>query len=109
MQNKKFNFLIIIGIFLVLLSSCSTVQKAFDPERKNSTQEFLVEKKNPLAMPPDFDALPTPKNIIKSSQSENKDVKLLILENSEDKIAKDGTENLNKDLEKFILEKIKNN
>ena len=31
-------------------------------KRSDQGDEFLVEKKNPLAMPPDFDKLPTPGN-----------------------------------------------
>ena len=45
MLKKKFSFLTLFGILPLFLFSCSQVQKAFDPERKNSNQEFLVEKK----------------------------------------------------------------
>ena len=41
----KFKIFIYLSFFGFILSSCSTVQKAFDPERKNSSEEFLVEKK----------------------------------------------------------------
>ena len=42
-KNKKLSILsILITIFL---SNCSTVQKAFDPQNKNTAEEFLVEKK----------------------------------------------------------------
>ena len=109
MKKKKFSFLILFGILPVFLFSCSSVQKAFDPERKNSSQEFLVEKKMPLSMPPDFNKLPTPKNIIQENQNKNADVKRLILDDEKDKSVKGARENLNKDFEKFILDKIKNN
>ena len=29
-------------------------------KKKNNTNEFLVNKKNPLTMPPDFEKLPKP-------------------------------------------------
>ena len=32
----------------ILISSCGSVQKAFDPQNKNTSEEFLVEKKSPL-------------------------------------------------------------
>ena len=56
---KIFTFLIIICLINV---SCGSVKKAFDPERKNSSEEFLVEKKSPLSMPPDYNELPIPKS-----------------------------------------------
>jgi PBP1b-binding outer membrane lipoprotein LpoB len=47
--------LILILLLLALfISSCNSVKRAFDPQRKNSTEEFLVEKKSPLSMPPDL-------------------------------------------------------
>ena len=64
----KFKIFIYLSFFGFILSSCSTVQKAFNPERKNSSEEFLVEKKSPLSMPPDYNELPLPK-------SKNTDVK----------------------------------
>ena len=45
----------------MLLTSCSTVKKGFQNPKKNNSDEFLVEKKSPLVMPPDFDELPIPK------------------------------------------------
>ena len=48
------------------------MKKGFESQRKNSTDEFLVEKKSPLVMPPDFDELPIPKEIeIKKDIIEN--------------------------------------
>ena len=41
----RIQYLTLISLFF---SSCSTVQKAFDPQRKNSSEEFLVEKKSKL-------------------------------------------------------------
>jgi len=49
---KKFNLLIILGIALIILSGCNTAKKAFKNPKKNSSDEFLVEKKSPLVMPP---------------------------------------------------------
>ena len=55
---KKFKILATLLTFILFLNGCGTAKKAFSPERKNSSQEFLVEKKSPLALPPDFDELP---------------------------------------------------
>ena len=100
MMIKKYKFLIFIGIISLFFSSCSTVQKAFDPQRKNSSEEFLVEKKSPLSMPPDFDELPVP---------QNKNIELLITENNQNKNESSDIDRSNKDFLKLILDKINNN
>ena len=48
---------------LAFLSSCETmgsVKRGLTGEKKQSTDEFLIQKKNPLILPPDYDDLPTP-------------------------------------------------
>ena len=57
---KKINKIITFLITILILSSCSTVQEGFSSQKKKSVDEFLVEKKSPLVMPPDFDELPMP-------------------------------------------------
>ena len=50
-------------MLLVFLSSCETmgsVKRGLSGEKKQSTDEFLIQKKNPLILPPDYDDLPTP-------------------------------------------------
>ena len=45
---------------IVLFSSCETAKKAFINQKKTSSDEFLVEKKDPLILPPNYDELPSP-------------------------------------------------
>ena len=106
---KKYKFLILIGIASLLLSSCSTVKKAFDPQRKNGSEEFLVEKKSPLSMPPSFNELPVPQNNDKDNQNQSEDIELLITENHDNESQLTETDNFNKDFEQLLLDKIKNN
>ena len=40
---KIFNKILIIITLCLFITSCNSVKKAFDPERKNSSEEFLVE------------------------------------------------------------------
>ncbi len=49
------NFIILL-VILFLVSSCS----GFKLKRSENADEFLIEKKNPLVMPPDIDQLPKP-------------------------------------------------
>jgi hypothetical protein len=70
---KKYNLIFLFIILSLFISSCNTVKKAFDPENKNTSEEFLVEKKSPLSMPPSFEELPVPSNqkVNKESQINN--------------------------------------
>ena len=46
---------------LLFLYSCGSVGEALQgKKRSDQGDEFLIDKKNPLAMPPDFDKLPKP-------------------------------------------------
>jgi len=56
---KLFKFYIAISI-AIILSSCGTIRDGFSNQKKNNSDEFLVEKKSPLVMPPDYNELPIP-------------------------------------------------
>ena len=80
-MNKfvKFSKLLLLLLFLY---SCGSVGEALQgKKRSDQGDEFLIDKKNPLAMPPDFDKLPKPgeANVkstkdIESDQSNIKDL-----------------------------------
>jgi len=61
MLKKKTIFLMLL-IFLV--TSCAdtwgNVKRGLTGAKQKSTDEFLVEKKDPLILPPDFESLPSP-------------------------------------------------
>ncbi len=98
--------LFVITLLSFFLNSCGTVQKAFDPDRKNSSEEFLVEKKSPLSIPPDYNELPKPKAKNIDDQETVKSLETLIItnENNSDQSDQDGE--IEKGLEKSILDKI---
>ena len=104
-RNIKFSLLIIFSA--ILLSNCSTVQKAFDPQNKNTSEEFLVEKKSPLSIPPSFDELPIPSNETVDEENQINNIESLITEESNNE--KLETAETDKDFEQSILDKIKNN
>jgi len=101
---NKFKYLILISLFLVMLNSCGTVREGFTNPKKNNSDEFLVEKKSPLVMPPEFDDLPTPKEDDSEANLNQNSLKELITDNEQniDKKIK------NKNLENSILDKIQN-
>jgi len=102
----KFKNLIII-IALIFVYSCSGAKDALQgKKRSEQSDEFLVEKKNPLELPPDFDDLPVP---LEQGEGENiqanneQDIKnILELDTNEE----NSQETNNQSLEQLILEKI---
>ena len=104
---KKYNQIFALIILSLLISSCNTVKKAFDAERKNSSEEFLVEKKSPLSMPPEFDELPIPSNEKVDKESQISNIESLITE--KDSNEKSEIIESDKDFEELLLDKIKNN
>ena len=104
-KNIRFSLLIIIGI--ILLSSCGSVQKAFDPQNKNTSEEFLVEKKSPLSMPPSLEELPIPSSKKVDNGSEINNIESLITEKNDDETLE--VVDPDKDIDQSILDKIKNN
>jgi hypothetical protein len=103
---KNTNFITFLILSTVFLSSCSTVQEAFIPQNKNSSQEFLVEKKFPLSIPPNFEELPIPSNERIDEEREIDNIESLITKNNNEKFE---TFESDKDFEQLILDKIKNN
>ena len=56
---KIINILIII-FFVTSCQSLKTAKKTLTGEKEFSSDEFMVKKKNPLILPPDYENLPTP-------------------------------------------------
>tara|TARA_B100001939_G_C16573784_1_gene459673 strand:- start:260 stop:574 length:315 start_codon:yes stop_codon:yes gene_type:complete len=102
------NFRLILIIFL-LVSACTNLdeaKKVLKNEKASSTDEFLVKKKEPLTLPPDFDKLPLPNSI-----SENKDNSLSneekikkILTSEEENLSESGNSS---NLEETIIKQIR--
>jgi|TARA_B100001063_G_C16345254_1_gene348753 hypothetical protein len=104
-KNIKFLILIILGT--IILSNCGLMQQAFDPQNKNTSEEFLIEKKSPLSMPPSFEELPVPSNEKIDQESQINNIESLITENNNNE--KLETTDTDKDFEQSILDQIKNN
>ena len=58
---KKIVFSLIVLFFAASCSDTwSSVKRGLTGQKSNSTDEFLVEKKDPLVLPPNFEDLPQP-------------------------------------------------
>ena len=102
---KLFKFYIAISI-AIILSSCGTIRDGFSNKKKNNSDEFLVEKKSPLVMPPDYNELPIPNE--EKIEKETKDIKSLISKSKQEEINEDLNKK-NSSFEDSILKKIKKN
>ena len=106
---KKFKILIFLNL-IIFLTSCSTVKEGFINQKKNNSDEFLVKKKSPLVMPPDYNKLPVPKN-----EKNEKNVKNLednnikkLIKSSNKKVLDTTKLEVNENFEESVLKKIKN-
>jgi len=76
MKNK----ILITILFLLFISACSGI----GTKRSDKSDEFLIEKKNPLVMPPDINDLPKPQEETDLKVDEN-GFKEILISNSKDK------------------------
>ena len=84
------------------------LRKVFQIKKKNNSDEFLVEKKSPLIMPPDFDELPIPKSLNKEDDKQENTFKELISVQDTD-FSNTENSSSSKTLEKLLIEKINKN
>ena len=103
---KFSKIILLINIFFIIVS-CGTVKEAFTNQKKNSADEFLVEKKSPLVMPPDYNELPVPEAQTQIKDEKN-EIRTLITK-SEMEIKKQEDVNISQNFEENVLKKMKNN
>ena len=109
-MNKFYINSIIIIIISNLLLGCQSLRDGLEGNKKSkSAEEFLIEKKNPLVLPPDFSELPLPNeaNIEEGKEiTESFDLEKIIKKNPEKNT--ESTKS-NTSLSKSVLEKINEN
>ena len=107
MIKKLFLLLIIISLY-----SCQSVKDALSGKKYESSDEFLVIKKNPLVLPPDFNALPKPKNQTNMTREENIEMEIddIVSSIKSDEISTEKVQSKSSgsSTEDFVLEQIKN-
>ena len=58
---KKIIYIFPLSLFLISCGdSLTSFKRGITGEKMNSADEFLVKKKDPLILPPDYENLPTP-------------------------------------------------
>ena len=105
---KEINFLL-IALF-IFLGGCQALKDGLEGNKKTkSAEEFLIQKKNPLVMPPDYSKLPLPKNISNDELKAQNEFDLeKILKKDSSKLKKNKIPK-NSSFEESVIEKIKNN
>ena len=99
---------ILIGLIL-FLSACGSIKDSLTNKKKSAADEFLVEKKSPLVVPPDYGKLPKPiidqANEIQSGEQNKDEIKKLFT--NKENISTENNQTQSTSLEETILEKIK--
>ena len=66
---KKIIYIIILSFFITSCAdSFQSVKRGLTGAKKEGGDEFMIEKKDPLILPPDFESLPTPDEKIAASE-----------------------------------------
>ena len=97
--NKTF----LIVITILFLSSCS----GFKLKKKSTSgEEFLIEKKDPLILPPDYSKLPEPNEQNNQSNEEDDQIKLETIFNDDSSNNDGDNKETESGLKDSILKKI---
>ena len=91
---KKTNFLLIIALGLVSCSGLKDVGKVFRNEKTTTTDEFLVKKRNPLILPPNFEKIPEPGTSSNKNINEEDNIKKILKATNNEKIKKNKSSSI---------------
>mgnify|MGYP001232617032 CR=1 FL=1 len=102
---KKKNILIMTLLFLMSCAGLEEAGKVLRNEKTKTTDEFLVKKKDPLVMPPDYNKMPEPDSLKENKVDEKDKIRKIM---KKDKLKADsmqkGTTNK---IEQSIIDKIR--
>ena len=100
---KIINNALVIFITILFLNSCS----GFKLKKKSSSgEEFLIEKKDPLILPPDYSELPEPNEQNNQSNEEDDQIKLETIFNDDSSNNDGDDKETESGLKDSILKKI---
>ena len=67
-MHEKIIYILSIIFFVTSCETMSSVKQGITGEKRVSTDEFFIEKKDPLIMPPDYENLPTPEERVAAKE-----------------------------------------
>ena len=98
-------YLIILFLIIVSCQSMDDAKKVLTNQKIKSTDEFLVKKKEPLELPPEFDKIPAPGSLEKKNKEITEEKKLKQILKSSD--IQNNKSKSSDSTEKSILNKIR--
>tara|TARA_B100001057_G_scaffold243201_1_gene243546 strand:- start:654 stop:959 length:306 start_codon:yes stop_codon:yes gene_type:complete len=99
---KQIIFLTLGFSFLISCAGVKDAGKVLRNEKITNTDEFLVKKKTPLSLPPNYEEIPEPGSIKKKKEKEEDKIKKLL------KTSEEGKSNsVTSSTEQSILNKIR--
>lgn len=98
--------ILFIGFLIFIVTSCASMKEAgqvLRNEKVKTTDEFLVKKKQPLILPPDYDKIPEPGSSNKTQNNDKNKIRKILKQSEADQadMSKSGS------VEKSIIEKIR--
>ena len=102
---KLIKYINIILLLAISITGCTSIKNTLTGVKENTSDEFLVKKKNPLVLPPDFDNLPEPQKKSVEDDITKKNIDLSgILNKSKDKeqVISKESKSLQKSISKIL-------
>ena len=100
---KNLNILLITFLLFTSCASLEDASKVLRNEKIKTTDEFLVEKRDPLVFPPDFEKIPEPGTKEKIQTSEEERIKKILKANEQKNVSNSNPSSV----EDSILNKIR--
>ena len=75
---KNLNLILIVSFLMFSCSGLKDAGSVLRNEKIKTTDEFLVKKKDPLVLPPDYEKIPEPGSIIQKKDSEEDKIKKIL-------------------------------
>ena len=101
-MHKKIIYILSIIFFVTSCETMGSVKRGLTGEKRVSTDEFMIKKKDPLIMPPDYENLPTPEERVAAKEEISNFEKSLGTSIEDSSPSSTSTEG-------FILKKIQSN
>ena len=68
MLKKIINIILLFAFLTSCADTFDSVKRGMTGSKRQSTDEFLIQKKDPLVLPPDFENLPSPDERIAATE-----------------------------------------
>ena len=82
---KKIIYILFLIFFITSCNSFDSVKRGVTGEKRHTVDEFLIKRKDPLILPPDFENLPSPDDKIADTEEISafeKNLEIAIKDNS---------------------------